>query len=279
MPEVSFDNLLIISVIAVLAPLLAGAVPRLRIPAVVLEIVAGIVVGPTGPRLGRGRPAGADPRAVRAGVPAVPRRPGDRPRRLRGRSLARCRRRLRAHPGARVRAPGRLLHAVGWVQQPLLIAHRAVGHVARARRPGAEGRRTGRERVGQTAIAAATVADFAAIVVLSFFFSELGGSAGAKVVLLAAFAALVGGDRRRGRSGRPVDAAGRPARPAAGHHRRDPGALAVVLLVAFVALASGSGWRASWARSWPARSSGSSTGTRRPIRIPRSSSTRSASGS
>ena len=48
MPEVSFDNLLIISVIAVLAPLLAGALPKLRIPAVVLEIVAGIVVGPTG---------------------------------------------------------------------------------------------------------------------------------------------------------------------------------------------------------------------------------------
>ena len=31
-----------------LAPLLAGALPRLRVPAVVLEIVAGIVVGPTG---------------------------------------------------------------------------------------------------------------------------------------------------------------------------------------------------------------------------------------
>ena len=48
MPDVSFDNLLIICVIAVLAPLLAAAVPRLRIPAVVVEIVAGIVVGPTG---------------------------------------------------------------------------------------------------------------------------------------------------------------------------------------------------------------------------------------
>ncbi len=48
MPDVSFDNLLLISVIAVLAPMLAGALPKLRIPAVVLEIVAGIVVGPTG---------------------------------------------------------------------------------------------------------------------------------------------------------------------------------------------------------------------------------------
>jgi Kef-type K+ transport system membrane component KefB len=48
MPDVSFDNLLIISAIAALAPLLAGALPGLRIPAVVLEIIAGIVVGPTG---------------------------------------------------------------------------------------------------------------------------------------------------------------------------------------------------------------------------------------
>jgi Kef-type K+ transport system membrane component KefB len=48
MPAVSFDNLLIISAIAVLAPLIAGSAPRMRVPAVVLEIVAGIVVGPTG---------------------------------------------------------------------------------------------------------------------------------------------------------------------------------------------------------------------------------------
>ncbi|PZS29912.1 MAG: sodium:proton antiporter, partial [Pseudonocardiales bacterium] len=48
MPEVSFDNLLIICVIAALAPLIAGALPKLRVPAVVLEIVAGIVVGPNG---------------------------------------------------------------------------------------------------------------------------------------------------------------------------------------------------------------------------------------
>jgi hypothetical protein len=34
--------------IALLAPLLLGLAPRLRVPAVVLEIVAGIVVGPHG---------------------------------------------------------------------------------------------------------------------------------------------------------------------------------------------------------------------------------------
>src|SRR5256714_4506001 len=47
MPAVSFTNLLIISAIAVLAPLAVGFLPRLRVPAVVLEIVAGIVLGPS----------------------------------------------------------------------------------------------------------------------------------------------------------------------------------------------------------------------------------------
>src|SRR5690349_7591119 len=47
MPDVSFTNLLVVSAVAVLAPLLAGFFPRLRIPAVVLEIAGGIIVGPS----------------------------------------------------------------------------------------------------------------------------------------------------------------------------------------------------------------------------------------
>jgi hypothetical protein len=46
MLDVSFDNLLVVSVIAALAPLAVGFLPRLRIPSPVLEIVAGIIVGP-----------------------------------------------------------------------------------------------------------------------------------------------------------------------------------------------------------------------------------------
>jgi Kef-type K+ transport system membrane component KefB len=45
--------------------------------------------------------------------------------------------------------------------------------------------------VGQTALAAASVADFAAVVLLSLFFSSSGGSTGARVVVLGAFAGLV----------------------------------------------------------------------------------------
>ena len=48
MPDVSFVNLLVVAAIAVMAPLTVGFAPRLRIPAVVLEIVGGISVGPSG---------------------------------------------------------------------------------------------------------------------------------------------------------------------------------------------------------------------------------------
>ena len=49
MTEVSFDGLLVVAAIAVAAPLAVATVPGLRrIPAVVLEILAGIAVGPAG---------------------------------------------------------------------------------------------------------------------------------------------------------------------------------------------------------------------------------------
>ncbi len=47
MSAMSFDGLLIISVIAVAAPVLATSVRRVKLPSVVVEIAAGIVVGPS----------------------------------------------------------------------------------------------------------------------------------------------------------------------------------------------------------------------------------------
>src|SRR6266536_4763929 len=43
----SFTNLLVVVAVAFFAPLLLGLFPRLQLPSVVLEIVAGIVVGPS----------------------------------------------------------------------------------------------------------------------------------------------------------------------------------------------------------------------------------------
>ncbi len=47
MPNVSFFGLLIVVVVAFLAPLLLGLTPARRLPAIVLEIVVGIVIGPS----------------------------------------------------------------------------------------------------------------------------------------------------------------------------------------------------------------------------------------
>jgi Kef-type K+ transport system membrane component KefB len=190
MPEVSFDNLLLVATIAILAPLIAGALPRLRIPAVVLEIVAGIVVGPTVlDWVQVDLPVqilalfGLAFLLFLAGLEIDLTT-------LRGRPLA------IATGGYVVTlalgfAVGGVMHALDWVQQPLLIAvalsATSLGLVVPVLKDA--GQVT--SRFGQAAIAAATVADFAAIVVLSFFFSTSGGSAGAKLVLLATFAVLV----------------------------------------------------------------------------------------
>ena len=48
MGELEFTNLLIIAAVAFAAPFLLGLAPGLRLPAVVLEIVAGIAIGPLG---------------------------------------------------------------------------------------------------------------------------------------------------------------------------------------------------------------------------------------
>ena len=46
MAELHFTNLLIVMVVAFLAPLVVRLIPRVRVPSPVLEIVAGIVIGP-----------------------------------------------------------------------------------------------------------------------------------------------------------------------------------------------------------------------------------------
>jgi Kef-type K+ transport system membrane component KefB len=47
MLAISFNNVLIIAVIAVLAPVLLGLLPGLPVPGAVLEVIAGVVVGPS----------------------------------------------------------------------------------------------------------------------------------------------------------------------------------------------------------------------------------------
>lgn len=46
MSDVSFSGLAIVAAVALAAPLALGLFPRVRVPAIVLEIVLGIVIGP-----------------------------------------------------------------------------------------------------------------------------------------------------------------------------------------------------------------------------------------
>src|SRR5258708_37384023 len=48
MAGVHYTNLLIVVAVGLLAPLTLGFCPRVRLPAIVLEIVAGIIIGPSG---------------------------------------------------------------------------------------------------------------------------------------------------------------------------------------------------------------------------------------
>ena len=236
MPDVSFTNLLIICAVAVAAPMLVGLLPWLRIPAVVLEIVTGIILGPS--VLGWlhvDLPVqilalfGLAFLLFLAGLEIDTRR-------LRGRVL------LLAGAGYLITlvlgsAAGFGFHAVGWVGQPLLLAialsATSLGLVV----PVLKDAGSVEGAVGQTAIAAASVADFAAIVLLSLFFSTSGGTTGAKVVFLVAFAAVVAA------TGLTVAAAGRSRRLGDVLIRlQDTTAeirvrFAVVLLIAFTALA------------------------------------------
>lgn len=191
MPDVSFENLLVIFGVAVAVPLLLGGAPRLRIPSVVLEILVGVLIGPS--VLGW---VEVDlPVQILAvfGLAFLLFLAGleiDLGR-LRGRVL-----RL-ALLGYLITvllglAVGAASAAAGWVQSPVLVAitlsATSLGLVVAVLKDA--GRSDG--AVGQLTIAAASVADFGAIVLLTLFFSTSGGSVGQHAVLLVLFAGLVG---------------------------------------------------------------------------------------
>ncbi len=190
MPDVSFESLLIIFGVAVAVPLLLGTAPRLRVPSVVLEILVGVLIGPS--VLGWVEidlPVqilsvfGLAFLLFLAGLEIDLGR-------LRGRvlRLALLGYLITAVLGAGV---GSVTAAVGWVQSPVLLAitlsATSLGLVVAVLKDA--GRSDG--AVGQLTIAAASVADFAAIVLLTLFFSTSGGSVGQQAVLLGLFACLV----------------------------------------------------------------------------------------
>src|SRR5215469_13278775 len=190
MPDVSFTNLLVIAAVAVAAPLVAGYFPRLRVPAVVLEIVGGIIIGPSG--LGWVHVDLPVEILALFGLAFLLFLAGMEidVHRLRGRLLRFA---LLGYLVSIVLGygAGALFTAAGWVSQPLLVAialsATSLGLVVPVLKDAGQ---VGSE-VGQTALAAASIAEFGAVVLLSLFFSSSGGSTGARVTVLGVFAGLV----------------------------------------------------------------------------------------
>ena len=190
MPDVEFTNLLAVTLIALLAPLLLGLTPALRVPAVVLEIIAGVVVGPQG--LGW---VDVDvPVSIVAllGLAFLLFLAGLEVdvHRLRGQVLRLAQLGYLATAALGL-CVGLRLDAAGWVDSPALVAvtlsATSLGLVVPVLKDAAQVD----SRLGQTVVAASSVADFAAIVLLSLLFSTSGAGTGSRLVLLGTFAALV----------------------------------------------------------------------------------------
>src|SRR2546430_3302190 len=190
MPDVSFTNLLVVTAVAVLAPLTVGFAPRLRVPAVVLEIVGGIIIGPSG--FGWVRVDLPVQILALFGLAFLLFLAGLEidVHQLRGRLLRFA---VLGYLATLVLGygAGASFTAAGWVSEPLLLAitlsATSLGLVVPVLKDAGQVP----SQVGPTALAAASIADFAAIVLLSLFFSASGGSTGARVVVLGAFAGLV----------------------------------------------------------------------------------------
>lgn len=189
MPPVSFGGLLIVAAIAVGAPLLVGLVPAIRVPAVVLEILAGIIVGPS--VLGWVEVdlpiqilalVGLAFLLFLAGLEIDLAGLRGRVLRLAGLGFA-----ATLVLGVIVGVAFRL---AGYVHSPLLIAvalsATSLGLVVPVLKDAGQVD----QPLGRLTIAGASIADFGAIVLLSLLFSKMAASIGSTLLLFGLFAVL-----------------------------------------------------------------------------------------
>jgi Kef-type K+ transport system membrane component KefB len=191
MPEISLVGVLIVAAVAFVVPLALGLIPALRVPSVVVEIVAGIVIGP----------------AV-LGIVEV-----DAPLRfmsLLGLAFLLFLAGMEIDLGGLLRGGalrsavlgfvlslviafgiGLLLGAAGLIRSPLLVAimlsATSLGIVVPVLADAGKSQST----LGQLVIAGSSVADFGAVILLSLFFSGDSSSVGSTLLLIGAFVVLV----------------------------------------------------------------------------------------
>jgi Kef-type K+ transport system membrane component KefB len=189
-PDVAFTDLLIITAVAAGVPLALGWAPRLRVPSVVLEIVAGIVLGPS--VLGWVRVdlpvqilalVGLAFLLLLAGLEIDVRGISGRLLRLAGAGYV-------VSAGLAVLV-GFGFRSLGWTPSPLLLAVALTATSLGLVVPVLKDAGKIGDPVGQATIAAASVADFTAIVLLTLLFSTSGGGAGTTALFLGVFGVLV----------------------------------------------------------------------------------------
>ena len=190
MPAVHFTNLLIVVAVGVLAPLALGFFPRFRLPAIVLEIALGIVIGPSG--LGWVKPDLPVSILALVGLAFLLFLAGLEidVERLRGRIL-------------KFTALGFVvsfliaiilglgLKAGGFVKSPLFVAIVLVATSLGVIVPVLKDSGNISTSFGQLVIAAASIADFGAIILLSLFFSGKGSTSTAGTLILLGVFGLV----------------------------------------------------------------------------------------
>jgi Kef-type K+ transport system membrane component KefB len=184
----SFTDLLIVVAVAFAAPFVLGLFPRIRLPSVVLEIVAGIVIGPS--LLGIAEVDQSIEVVALIGLAFVLFLAGLEIEfeRLRG-PVLRLTGVAFALSFAIAVLVGLALSAGGLVETPLLVAiilcATSLGVIVPVLKDAGEIS----SPFGQLIVAAASIADFGAIILLSLFFSGEGGI-GSTLLLLGALALL-----------------------------------------------------------------------------------------
>src|SRR5215469_2965910 len=189
MPNVSFSGLLIVAVVAFGAPLLLALTPARRLPAIVLEIVAGIVIGPSA--LGWVKVDVPISILSVLGLAFLLFLSGLEVEleRLRGRLLVVVGSSFLLSLGLALLV-GYGLAVAGQVLSPLLIAIILVATGLGIVIPVLKDAGESATDFGQLVIAGAMFAEFGSIILLSLFFSREATKTTTKLVLLAGFALL-----------------------------------------------------------------------------------------
>ena len=191
MPTVHFTNLLIVVAVGFLAPLALGFFPRVRLPSIVLELVLGIAIGPS--VLGWVEPDLAVSILALVGLAFLLFLSGLEIdfERLRGRILRLTSIGFAVSFGIAI-VLGLGLKAGGFVKSPLFVAIVLVASSVGVLVPVLKDSGDISSSFGQLVIAAASIAEFGSIILLSLFFSSNGSASTAgTLILLGGFGLVV----------------------------------------------------------------------------------------